>query len=624
MRLLKTLAGKTSPQQHMVASSLLLPAAFAMLVATGCVPPTTNPVDLDEDGIHDDWDNCTGLYNPEQIDVDGDDIGAACDTNDNDYDNDGYEDDVDNCPSKPNPDQDYTVCNDLDGDGIADNVDNCPEGDGNGSQLLNPDQRNAYPIGDPNAAGDLCDDQDGDTVSDYFDNCPLRANATQNVGVCTDSDTDGWYDVSADGANDGDNCPDVSNNDQAANKGQNKALGDACDNEDGDDWVDLYDLCPEVAEPDNSGLSCQIVPDADGDGRNDYLVLSPEINGGYFDLSTPQDNCINVPNGPDLSLYGDDQADNYGVQDGFDGSGDACEDSDSDNIVDAIDNCAEISNDQADNYPAGSPDGIGDACDDTDGDGVNDREDACPTVSGIDIALCTCSEPMVDVTYNMMQYPGNDGMYYQLSGTPLGAGDGSQALGTNYHDGSPLSRTMTIRFTDTNGDGVPDTGPAWIVQVNFGNSFSTSALGSTVYTEVDTFLPNFMATGTESTSAELIPGLLSSYNGVNTVAGLELTHWETTGVVYCPSWGETSTSGMVCSNAGAGNQAGVINPDFTNFTVSGFGIGSGTLSGSHAQIASTSSGSNDKMNYGRGANVEVRLFGTVQSLQTTPGNEFCD
>ena len=58
----------------------------------GCVP------DADWDGIIDDVDNCLGLANADQADVDGDSVGDACD---GDNDNDGVPDGVDEYPCDP-------------------------------------------------------------------------------------------------------------------------------------------------------------------------------------------------------------------------------------------------------------------------------------------------------------------------------------------------------------------------------------------------------------------------------------------------------------------------------------------------------------------------------------------
>lgn len=87
--------------------------------------------DLDLDGVLVDEDNCPDVANPDQDDIDDDDLGDACD---NDSDNDDVVDDEDNCPLTPNPDQIDTdedgfgdACDpDDDGDGVDDEADACP------------------------------------------------------------------------------------------------------------------------------------------------------------------------------------------------------------------------------------------------------------------------------------------------------------------------------------------------------------------------------------------------------------------------------------------------------------------------------------------------------------------
>jgi M6 family metalloprotease-like protein len=87
--------------------------------STTCVPTGLladlkigSSVDTDQDGYSDPVDNCPSVYNPDQADRDGDDIGDVCD----DSDADGIMDAVDNCWAAPNPNQED---NDLDGVGNA-------------------------------------------------------------------------------------------------------------------------------------------------------------------------------------------------------------------------------------------------------------------------------------------------------------------------------------------------------------------------------------------------------------------------------------------------------------------------------------------------------------------------
>ena len=167
----------------------------------------TEDGDSDGDGIINSADNCSEISNPDQMDLDNDGLGDACDSIDNspaddddeiidDVDGDGVLDASDNCPSIPNATQADTdldglgdACDsvddtDSDADGVADSVDNCPA-------IANPDQSDS----DQNGTGDACDtvnllDGDSDGVEDAADNCPVDPNPGQG-----DVDSDGEGDV---------------------------------------------------------------------------------------------------------------------------------------------------------------------------------------------------------------------------------------------------------------------------------------------------------------------------------------------------------------------------------------------------------------------------------------------
>jgi DNA-binding beta-propeller fold protein YncE len=56
--------------------------------------------DVDADGVIDERDNCPGVYNPDQSDMDRDGRGDACDP---DADGDGVPNELDKCPTRRGP-----------------------------------------------------------------------------------------------------------------------------------------------------------------------------------------------------------------------------------------------------------------------------------------------------------------------------------------------------------------------------------------------------------------------------------------------------------------------------------------------------------------------------------------
>jgi hypothetical protein len=98
--------------------------------------------DTDLDGVGDNGDNCPAIANADQLNLDDDELGNACD---NDIDGDGVLNDADAFPLNA------LEAKDTDSDTIGDNTDNCPI-------IANTDQVNT----DGDSAGDACDDLPND------------------------------------------------------------------------------------------------------------------------------------------------------------------------------------------------------------------------------------------------------------------------------------------------------------------------------------------------------------------------------------------------------------------------------------------------------------------------------
>jgi hypothetical protein len=369
--------------------------------------------DTDSDGIADADDNCVNVANGAnqdfQADSDSDGRGDACDGSAfpeagtefaNDFDNDGADDSVDTCPQDPAVQDDIGACTDTDGDNVVDSDDNCPA-------TANTNQEDNDGDG-ATAGGDACDtDDDNDGVDDVSDACPLVAwsgSDLDNDG-CSDVDTDG--DTVVDVI---DNCLNTPNTSQINTdveiENNPDAFGDACDDDDdGDGILDDEDTQEDTGANCrlNPNPNCNVAPvtvtciDSDGDGindsGNDVLCENGALNGydncpnrqnntqnadvcsdsdsDNFYLAAPDDNSSEaLDNCPNIA---NDQANNFGGP-----AGDACEDSDSDTVLDNTDNCPEVSNSDQGDFNA---DNVGDACQDSDGDGSNDDVDNCPTVN---------------------------------------------------------------------------------------------------------------------------------------------------------------------------------------------------------------------------------------------------
>ncbi|TET31796.1 MAG: hypothetical protein E3J69_09725 [Anaerolineales bacterium] len=147
--------------------------------------------DGDGDGVPGDFDNCHGIFNPDQVDVDEDGWGRACDPDDN---GNQQPDTLDTAFANP-----YMMCptplvpcdtDNYDGDAYPNAEDNCP-------YIANDDQLDT----DQDGEGDACDaDTDLDGWSNNNDNCPWTPNADQ-------ANADG--DFAGDACDAYPDCPDV-------------------------------------------------------------------------------------------------------------------------------------------------------------------------------------------------------------------------------------------------------------------------------------------------------------------------------------------------------------------------------------------------------------------------------
>jgi hypothetical protein len=280
--------------------------------------------------------NANGVLAQNEFDnLDGDDIDFA----------------VDNCPFDYNPSQ-----ADADLDGLGNECDNCPFNSNNGPPTPQADS-------DGDGVGDACDldDVDFDGVVNATDNCPdvynpfqTPAGGQSTKGLACDKTTD----RDGDGFNDRtDNCVRTYNPSQANSDGDN--LGNACDGD-----------CTGAAQTTLAIGSCNRSSQVEctTNAQCPTSGTCQEDPNRVCTSSSQQCTCVNIA--PEVCVR-------VGITN-TSGSGGSCsltnDDTDTDNVADAFDNCAVISNP----IPVGGVrqtdsdnDGKGDACDSpfmTDGD----------------------------------------------------------------------------------------------------------------------------------------------------------------------------------------------------------------------------------------------------------------
>jgi len=307
--------------------------------------------DRDRDGADDLHDNCPDVANRNQRDADDDGLGDVCD---DDLDGDGLVNGQDNCPQIANADQQNTdrdLANKPCGDFTSCPAGGCAVGcqpqpsatcDDFCRSLGGSCSSYVYVLGASGCTGGCPEpwvEECWDRVCGQLVNADCQTPiGAQMDGRCVCVGGGGGGDRHGDAC---DNCPRVNNEDQADVDGD--GIGDACEDQDGDEVPDPGDNCPAVANPDQR--------DCDRDGRGDLCDDDPDE-----DADGAPDPCDVCP------VVADPQQ----------------RDRDGDKVGDLCDNCRQVSNRaQAD----ADGDGIGDACDDGDGDGVIEGEDKCPTVA---------------------------------------------------------------------------------------------------------------------------------------------------------------------------------------------------------------------------------------------------
>ena len=231
-----------------------------------------------------DIDNCPNHANTNQVDTDGDGDGDNCD---DDIDGDNILNNLDIYVRTPTA---IPTTQDPDGDGV--NTFSATNPYLGWYVQVNADMVDEFtPCPTDSAAGacetlDLFYDGGFHTLDvDLNDNCPEISNPDQadtdedNVGDACDGngDADSILDVL-------DNCPQVDNEDQADTDGDD--VGDVCDDDDDDGILDIYDLCLDFdnSTPIQHPSTLEFI-DCNGDADNDGEGNCCDYSNGYLDAA---------------------------------------------------------------------------------------------------------------------------------------------------------------------------------------------------------------------------------------------------------------------------------------------------------------------------------------------------
>lgn len=363
-------------------------------------------------------DNCPAESNADQLNIDGDGQGDACDSclNDPNDDEDGdlicagegfnsdnpdipeMSGDQDNCPVNRNEDQ-----ADFDGDGLGNECD------------LDNDNDNVLDAGADGQPGTIADNDCAlfdeaihTLVTQYadVDTDGVREN-DQAQDACTDGNAQVQFTLEVNGP---DNCPNVLNAEQL--DADSDTRGDACDvcandpNDDSDNdkvcngdgfsapKVGANDNCPELSNPqqadgdqDGFGNACDGCPlDPTNDADGDFVCEGEGFNPAVGEMSGDNDNCP-AENNPE-QLNNDKSRETCPTCTSFDELGNQCDDDDdNDGLTDAVElvlgtatTVVDSDGDEIDDLTE-TDNGL---ATDTDGDGTIDAVDADSDGDGID------------------------------------------------------------------------------------------------------------------------------------------------------------------------------------------------------------------------------------------------